>query len=203
MFYSSISVLYYRPSEAFYSFLKTKRNRGAWQRRRYQGLINQTTQGGQTERIWIILFLFQRSKRASNMSDDYQAVGGVGWETLGGGWMALVRVFGSKAGGVFFIFREGFKHMQHVTLFFLCVFVWSLSFLHMENRPHSSILLGFREGGAYNVDFLLRPFFFFFSNLLIYISNHPLSPPPPPSPLSSRPLLPVIQSKLNPNRIYT
>lgn len=38
------------------------------------------------------------------MSDDYQAVGGVGWETLGGGWMALVRVFGSKAGGGFFIF---------------------------------------------------------------------------------------------------
>lgn len=44
------------------------------------------------------------------MSDDYQAAGGVGGGILGGslgggGWMALVKVFGSK-GEVFF--REGF-----------------------------------------------------------------------------------------------
>lgn len=69
------------------------------------------------------------------MSDDYQAAGGVdggtfGWGWEGGGWMAFVKVFGSKGGGSFFL-DKAFKHMRHVTYFVfvcVCVLVWSFSF---------------------------------------------------------------------------
>lgn len=96
------------------------------------------------------------------MSDDYQAVGGVGWETLGGGWMALVRVFGSKAGGVFFIFREGFKHMQHVTLFF-CVYLFGpFLFYTWKTGPTVVFFWGLGKEERIMLTFSFDPFFFLF-----------------------------------------
>lgn len=81
-------------------------------------------------------------QRVRNASNDYQAAGRFRWGDSGlGGRMALVKVFGSKGGGMVFFLEKASTYAAS-PLLFLCCFVWSCSFLHMEKRLHNSICLG-------------------------------------------------------------